>query len=219
MICCLKGVNPQAKMHGQSGFSLLELMIAVIIFAIISMAAYAGLRQVASSADILQNKRENWQRIELAVAAWVRDVEQLSFRESRAGTGRKQASLLLKNGRMLSFTRGGQQNFLQQKISQQQRVSWYFENQSLYRMAHVYADTYVLSSENRAPVDLMSPLSAVYFEVADASMSWHSEWPVNDDIKAVAIRMTWNVEGFGVLQRIAELPVSLPRLDRSEGAE
>lgn len=194
-------------MSQQRGFTLIELMIAVSIFAVISVAAYSGLRQMTRSASALSEQQQNWKELKLLVSSWERDVEQLALPHRDGAVQVQQQPLILKNGQSLSLVRAGQSNPLEQKLSQTQLVQWFYQGKALFRLAHPFARG---SQLHQQPQKQMGQVKSILFQVEDQNFQWHSDWPDDEGLNAIALKMQLRFESQGTLERIVELPTLIP---------
>lgn len=95
-------------MNQSQGFSLLELMVALSIFAIIAVVAQRGMMMSMTSADRLSERSTDIAELQLAVSAVTRDLENAVGRTVRTGPEQTEPALLLEDdGRRLTFTRSG----------------------------------------------------------------------------------------------------------------
>ncbi|CAK0777772.1 general secretion pathway protein J [Gammaproteobacteria bacterium] len=76
------------------GFTLLELLIAIAIFAVLAAMAYGGLNTVLSSSRYAAIQVERLTRIQTAVTTISRDLVQVVNRSIRDEYGDKQLSFL-----------------------------------------------------------------------------------------------------------------------------
>ncbi len=88
------------------GFTLLELLVALAIFAVLGVLAYGGLRQVISLDNGLRTALTRHQRLELAMLVLTEDLRQAVPRGVRDGLGESEPALHAGlDGELLSLTR------------------------------------------------------------------------------------------------------------------
>jgi general secretion pathway protein J len=68
---------------GADGFTLLEVLVAVAIFAILSTLAYGGLTHVLETRNRIEIEREKWRSLTLAFAQLEDDLAQVRSRSVR----------------------------------------------------------------------------------------------------------------------------------------
>ena len=71
----------------QTGFTLLEVMVAIAVFATLSVMAYGGLHVVLDSRQQVQAVAERIGRLQLALSLIGRDLSQSAMRPVRDGYG------------------------------------------------------------------------------------------------------------------------------------
>ena len=67
----------------QSGFTLLEMLVAIAIFASLSMGAYQVLQGVLTSDEVAKRKEVRLSELQLAFSLLERDVTQMEPRSGR----------------------------------------------------------------------------------------------------------------------------------------
>lgn len=77
----------------QRGFTLVELLVAVLVFGLLAAAAYAGLNGLARSADSLQQRAGDLAELQRAVAGLDQDLRQLVSRAAPAADRRTRPAL------------------------------------------------------------------------------------------------------------------------------
>ncbi len=109
-----------------AGFTLMEVMVAIAIFALIGVASYRMLSVVASSDERLARNGEALAGTNRALWLLGQDLEQLVQRPVRDAGGARQPWLQLDpNAELpLRLTRGGRANPLQLPRSSMQHVAW-----------------------------------------------------------------------------------------------
>lgn len=117
------------------GFTLIEILIALVIFVIISAATTTTLYLVFSSREKVQEQSERLTEIEMALSVIERDISQFINRPIR----HKQWHYLpaiYGDSQSLTFTRSGYLNPLSNaKQSNLERINYYVKQGSLYRQA------------------------------------------------------------------------------------
>ena len=95
------------------GFTLVELLVAVAILAIIGVMAFVGLNRVIDQQQLARQRTERWQDIQLAMRLIVQDLAQLHPRPTREELGESYQPTLLADPSAqfaLEFSRGGWAN-------------------------------------------------------------------------------------------------------------
>lgn len=115
-----------------SGFTLLELLIAIAIFGLIGMAAYQMLTSVLRIDSATRAQEQRLRELVRAMGAFERDLRQARARPIRAAYGDPQPSLhgtdVRPTGDVLTLTRGGWRNPTASPRANLQRVRWQVRN-------------------------------------------------------------------------------------------
>jgi len=192
------------------GFTLLELMVAVAVFAILSAMAYGGLRNVIDNSQQTDLSMQRLQQVQLAMVKISRDFTQLSQRNIRDEYGNSNNYIMAgENGDVLiEFTRGGRRNPAEMLRSHLLRVAYKLEDNQLSRLHWPHLDR----------TQEMQPYESVLLEdVEDASIrfldnnnEWHDEWPPlsatgkagGNAVILAAIEISLELQDWGELFRI-----------------
>ncbi len=83
--------NTRTKILKQQGFTLLELLIASIIFALMAVMAYGGLANVMDSSEISKTALQRLKQLQQTVSILDRDLSQIVRRPIRDEYGNEQA--------------------------------------------------------------------------------------------------------------------------------
>lgn len=158
------------------GFTLLELMVAIVLFSMISTAAYKLLTSVTGAHEVTQSilhKLDKQQRAEIVVE---QDLLQISGRPITHETVQRPALQVPGSGTMLmEFTRSGWQNPLQAERSNLQRVAYAHEGSELIRYYWSTLDR--ISTTPRIRQLLMNEVSSVNVRLLDRGKRWLTRWP------------------------------------------
>ncbi len=200
-----------AAVRGCSGFTLLELLVALSIFAIIAVLAYGGLGTVLDQQILTEESAERLADLQKTYLIVQRDVEQLVPRPIRDQFGDQQAAL--SGATQLQLTRGGWRNPLNNPRSSLQRVSYALEEQQLIRYSWLVLDR-AQDSEPREQV-LASQITAMRIRYLDGNAAWKEQWPPQQvtqsgeppsDELPRAIEMTLEHEHYGEIRWLFQLP-------------
>ena len=106
-----------------SGFTLLEMVVAVAIFAIMAAIAYTGLNHTIKIGSQVSESNQRLSELQFALSYFSRDWLQVSSRKVRNQYGDEESNIVLEEN-SISFTHGGWPNLLQRKRSNLQRVQY-----------------------------------------------------------------------------------------------
>jgi len=162
---------------GQQGFTLLELLIASIIFAIMAIMAYGGLNNVISNSQASEQALKRLQQIQQSVSVLNRDFRQLSPRPIRDEYGNPQPYLSAGNNidNLIEFSRGGRVNPGALLRSTLLRVTYQFDDESLVRLQWPQLDR--TQEQEAKKTTLIDNLEAVTIKFLDAAGEWQEQWP------------------------------------------
>ena len=182
------------------GFTLLELLIALAIFGLLSVMSYSGLKSVLdqhAGTDEAADRLGELQKIYLVMQ---RDIEQIVPRPVRSEYGDPLSAL--EGGEVLQFTRGGWSNPLQRPRSSLQRVGYAFQDNELVRYTWQVLDRAQDTLPLQQPLTgSVSSMSMRYLSTEDA---WHANWPP-DDTDAQVITGGQTAEQLSALPKAVEM--------------
>ncbi|MEP5766411.1 MAG: type II secretion system minor pseudopilin GspJ [Halieaceae bacterium] len=129
-------------MKPSPGFTLIEVLIAMAITALVATLSFASL---SSTLDSVEGLRSQGERISELNRAWVlltRDINQFVARPVRNEYGSVESSMFggAAADQSLSFTRGGWHNTDQRTRSNLQRVRYLLEDTTLWRESYRVLD-------------------------------------------------------------------------------
>jgi general secretion pathway protein J len=106
------------------GFTLLELIVVMAIFAVLSVMAYGGLSSVLTARERVLQSLERTTALQKAYLRLRNDLQQLRARPSRDPYGEPQPALALLHDGSVEFTRSGWRNPLAHPRSALERVAY-----------------------------------------------------------------------------------------------
>lgn len=199
------------------GFTLLEMLVAVAIFAILAALAFGGWIAVMQQYDATHAMQARLQEIRRAVTLLERDLFQIENRPIREAF---QGDVLpaLRGGvndlLPIEFTRGGWRNPALVARSSLQRIAWQWEDGTLYRLHWQVLD----QAQDSEPVrlEVLSEVEEFALRFLDANGAWHEQWPPIDSLSPsalpgeeklpIAIEFVIELEDAGRIRRLVELP-------------
>ncbi|MGB5456913.1 MAG: type II secretion system minor pseudopilin GspJ [Gammaproteobacteria bacterium] len=192
------------------GFTLLELLVAVAIFSVLSAMAYGGLRNVIDNSKQTEITMQRLQEVQMAMLKISRDFNQLAQRGIRDEFGNTQDYLVASNDNdiFIEFTRNGRRNPAELQRSHLQRVAYRLEENQLFRLDWPHLDR----SQEMQPYEsmLLTDVETASIRFLDNNNEWHELWPplnanfqAGDDSDALsAIEITLELTDWGELVRI-----------------
>lgn len=197
-----KAKFPSTAKH--SGVTLLELLIVIAVFSIMSAAAYSGLQNSLKAEENFSASMKDLEAVQMSLTLFQRDIMQLSPRAVRDAFGDNEAAIVLFNGQELSFTRGG--NFSSLKLDQTEltRVSYSLQDEQFIRSHWRHLDS--TQGDRPLSASLLSKVTNLQIRILDQNNIWHLDWPISDSGKIRALELTLELEDWGEIRRL--LPIS-----------
>ena len=196
------------------GFTLLELLVALTIFAVLATIAYSALNTVLTARRQVAAKGERLAALQTALMVIERDVEQAIPRRIRDEFGDPQPALLGggTGTAVLALTRDGWRNPLGLPRSSLQRVTYLFSDKQLVRQSWGILDR-APNSEAYSEV-LLDQVTAVEVRFLGPDGQWSGYWPpqttvVQNNTAAPpprAVEVSLDVEGWGRITRLFRVP-------------
>jgi general secretion pathway protein J len=166
----------------QQGMTLLEVLIALAIFALIAAAGYSGLQQGLSVQDALQQLQVHWQRLDAVMNLIQQDMDQardvaprLPAWETLAFRGSADGERAGEPGELLLFTRAGHTFLESGQNSPYLRLTYRFEDGTLYRDVRPRLNT--VTEVQSAKAELLHDVAGVQLRYLDRRGQWLPDWP------------------------------------------
>lgn len=188
------------------GFTLVEMLVAIAIFALASALAYGGLDGLMRARGQLDATQARLARVQLAVGLLERDLRSVAPRPVRDGYGETHAALEGAGDR-LEVTRGGLSNALDLPRAELERAAWRVADGTLQRRRWAVLDR--TAGSQPMDDDLLDDVASVRFEYVDAQGRELPQWPPpQGSVEPLprAVIATLDIEGFGDVRRVFELP-------------
>lgn len=201
------------KSH-RAGFTLIEVLIAVAIFALMAAAAYRGLDAVLASHRRVEVENEKWRNAALLLARLERDLSVTAPRGIRdavrglAPALAGEAVAMGDYGAQLAFTRtGGGDDAVQ--LAAPQRVGYRLRDGKVELLLWP-----VLDQGPRTVPDvgvLLDGVADLKFRYWDAAGQWRDRWPAisgpdGDKLLPAAVEVTLTLSSGEALVRLIDLP-------------
>ena len=196
--------------HSFHGFTLLELLVAVAVFAVLSAMAYGGLRNVIDNSQQTDIAMQRLQQVQLAMVKISRDFTQLSQRNIRDEYGNTNNYILAGEGDdvFIEFSRGGRRNPAEMLRSHLLRVAYKFEDNTRSRLHWPQLDR----TQEMEPYEsvLLEEVENASIRFLDNNNEWHNEWPPLDatgqadgsTVVLSAIEFTLELQDWGEIVRL-----------------
>jgi len=199
-------------MRRQAGFTLIEILVAVVVLAIMAVAAYAGLHAVVKVREDTRQEMQHFKHLQMAMVTLDRDLKQAIARPIRHASGDLSPGMVGadKNVPELIFTRAGLPNPLQLPRSGLQRVAYGIKDDNLVRYFYLVLDRTVERDPKQQVI--LKGVTALHLRFMDQFGKWHAAWPpLNaeasqyDDIDPTAVDITLETKRWGEIRRVIEI--------------
>lgn len=193
------------KRNRQGGLSLLELLVAVAVFAVVAVMAQAGLARVMADAQALRDSAEEQRQLQLLVLLLERELGQIIARPVRSAYGEERAAVLGRADALeystLAFGDGAR------LAPQRHALSLRGRQLLLTRQPRLDAGP----GTPRLPEVIAEEVEALRFSFVGVDGRAHPRWPPQGAENAPdrlprAIEWRLQLAGKGEIERVVELP-------------
>ena len=198
----------------QRGFTLLELLVAMAIFAILGTLALSGYTELQRQSEYAEQRLQRTREVQRAVQTIAQDLGQIEPRPIREPLGETVLPAVLATESVeygIQFTRSGWSNTAGLPRPTLQRVGYRLDGEGLWRDHWPVLDRTLAMEPVR--VKLLGQVRTVRFRFMNASREWVDRWPVNDGtgfagaerMRPAAVEITLELEDWGVIRRVIEV--------------
>ena len=164
-------------MKGQRAFTLIEVLVALAVFGVLSALAYLTLGQTLRNSDMLTERMDRLQAIQRTVSYLSNELLQAAPRSIRADLGQAEPALRSSFAAdfALELTHNGWPNSAYVPRSTQQRTAYRIEDDELIRYHWNVLDRTV----NNLPVAtiLLDNIDSLTFRFLLENGDWVDQWP------------------------------------------
>jgi general secretion pathway protein J len=195
------------------GFTLLEVLVAIAIFAFVGVMALSGYTQLQKQTEYQQLRLERVREVQRAVQTLAQDLTQIEPRPIREPIGDQRVPAVLAGESVeykLEFTRAGWMNTAGLPRPTLQRVGYRLDQDGLWRDHWRVLDRTQVSEPVR--VRLLSGVRSVRFRFMSPSLEWVERWPQlggnpleQERLRPAAIEVTLDLEDWGEIRRVVEV--------------
>ncbi len=200
-------------MKRRRGFTLIEVLVAMAVFAVLAAFAYGTLSQTLLSAEILSERMDRLQAVQRTIRMLSDDLQQLAPRPVRDELGDNLRPALdtgFQTGFALELTRNGWSNPIVLPRATQQRAAYRIEDDELIRY-HWYALDRTLSNEP-VSVALLDGVESLQFRFLVDDNDYSDQWPPLNRPGALgarqrprAVEVLLTLEDEGEIRRLIEV--------------
>jgi general secretion pathway protein J len=199
--------RPLGRIH-LNGFTLVELLIAIVLFSIVSIGSYQVLSSVISSHRKLSTHNEKFEGLRRAVNMLTRDLQQVQPRAVINAYGDQENALILESSDLsrLVLSSGGWDNPLMAARGTVGRIEFFVEDEVLIKRLWLVLDA--LDQESHFDMPLVKGVSEFQIRALNPEQRWLSFWPM-EDMPATELPRALEVElvvaELGTIKRVLEL--------------
>jgi len=204
---------------GARGFTLLELLVAMFIAALMFAIGYGAINQAMNNHSALQDQQARLLEMQTAMRVLEQDIVQLAPRPVRQPVGDGWLPCLMGQADptaqpILQLTKAGWNNPNGVQRPGLQRVAYFLEKNTLRREYWTVLDPTLQNTTMKR--DLLTHVKAVTFRFMDTQRQWQTQWPPIGVAGAmgaeyslrqrpIAIEITVDTEDWGKLVRTIEV--------------
>lgn len=197
-------------MTRSAGFTLIELVVATAIFAIMSAMVYGALDSVRQQRVFSEEAAVDLRELHYAMRRIALDAAQIQPRPVRDELGDQGSAVRTATGdAAIELSVGGWRNPMSQPRGTIQRVAYLVDGDTLVRLHWPVLDRTLASEPLR--IELLSGVVAIQVRFLDESGEWTEQWPPlstagsSPRARPRALEIIIEHEDWGVLNRIVEV--------------
>lgn len=194
-------------MRKNKGFTLLEILIALFIFSIISLLLVAGLHTVINAQSGTETKAERLRDLQMTMLLISRDISQTVNRPIVNAEGQDEAAFTGDNENF-HFTHTGFANPPGKSLhSSLQRTAYKLDEDHLVRVTWEAVDQAPESKSNKRA--LLANVSEVHFQYLDQQGRFLDKWPMEsgeDQALPRGVRVELTLPHFGKITQLYLIP-------------
>lgn len=191
------------------GFTLIEVLVAMAIFGVLTILAYMALAQTLASAEMLTERMDRLQAIQRTMRYLGNDLSSASPRPVRDELGTSYMPAVMvspANNFALAVTHGGWTNPAGLPRSTQQRSIYRLEDGKLFRIYYNVLDaTY---SNDALSTEILDGVESLEFRLLLDNGQTTNQWPPDgtpENYRPRAVEIILTLEGEGEIRRIIEV--------------
>lgn len=159
------------------GFTLLELIVVIAIFGVMSAMAYGGLSSVLKTRAHVEKSLERTAQYQKAFMRLRGDFQNIRYRPVRDSYGVTQPPFIGDTNSHVTITRGGWRNPMSQPRASLERVAYYFDKDKRALIRSSYRVLDQSQDSKPAEVTLLENVSELSWRYLDGKREWQTLWP------------------------------------------
>ena len=197
-------------MHLQRGFTLLEILVALAVFAVLGLMSSQLVTRMIDVHEATVSRGDRLSALARAMDIVQRDVIQLADRPVRDELGDELPALRITPDIPLELTRLGQRNPLDLPRSDAVRVAYQLRDKTLHRLLWTTLDR----AQDTQPIDqqLLDDVERFEVVVVDVSGNEHGFWPLVGDLgldpatRPAGVKLSVELAPYGEIVRVWDVP-------------
>ena len=195
------------------GFTLLELLVAMAIFAILGTLALTGYTELQKQSEYAEQRLARTREVQRAVQLISQDLGQIEPRPVRQPLGEGWLPALVAGDSAeskIEFTKAGWSNTAGLERPTLQRVAYRVDQDGLWRDHWPVLDRTLAQEPVRQK--LLGSVRDVRFRFMNSSREWVERWPTIDGTtdaaarqRPAAVEVTLDLEDWGEIRRVVEV--------------
>jgi general secretion pathway protein J len=202
-----------AAVRAVAGFTLIEVLVALLILGVMSALGYNTYRAARISAERAQESMKRTREIEFGLRVLVADFAEAAPRPVRDALGTTRLPAMRAGGTgptLVDLTRDGWSNTAGMQRSTLERVSYQLTGDKLQRSYLTVLD----AASNPTPTvqDLLTGVKSITINYLDANASWGTLWPPatvtmpsSQWVRPVAVEILIEFKDWGKIRRLVEI--------------
>jgi general secretion pathway protein J len=202
------------RRRGQRGFTLLEILVATVILAIMGLMAYRGVGEARIAAAAAEGHMGRLREVQRAMHLLAADFRTLAPRPVRETIGDGYRAALRRDPNsiaLVELSHGGWPNGAGTPRGTVQRVSYRLEERKLIREHWNVTDPTLASPPVKR--ELLGDVERVEIRYMNSGREWVLQWPPFNStadfgfrMRPIAVEITVVLADYGELRRLVEVP-------------
>ncbi len=159
------------------GFTLLELIVVIAIFGVMSAMAYGGLSSVLKTRTHVEKSLERTAEYQKAFMRLRNDFQNARYRPVRDPYGTTQPAFIGDTNAHVALTHGGWRNPMSQPRASLERVSYYLDKDKKALMRSSYRVLDQAQDSKPVEVALLEKVTDLSWRYLDSKREWQALWP------------------------------------------